>query len=101
MLARPTRGITGGDRVSIVPLGNHAGLRTEQRALGDVVAARRAEPARLEARSTFVESRFARVNGAVQAEVRLLPAERPLPPRGKAPLVDRRRCPRVAGTPSR
>lgn len=69
MWALLTGGITGGVWTSIVLLGNHARLRREQQALGDDVAARRAELARLEARLAFVESRFALMDGAVQAEV--------------------------------
>jgi hypothetical protein len=63
-----TGGITGGVWVSIVLLGNHARLRKEQQALGEDVAARRAELARLESRLAFVESRFALMDGAVETD---------------------------------
>lgn len=69
MWALLTGGITGGIWTSIVLLGNHARLRKEQQALGDDIASRRAELARLEARLAFVESRFALMDGAVQADV--------------------------------
>jgi len=73
-------GITGGVWVSIVLLGNHARLRKEQQALGVDVAARRAELARLESRLAFVESRFALMDGVIQAEVPQRSGERtPLP----------------------
>lgn len=64
-----TGGITGGVWTSIVLLGNQARLRKEQQALGDDVAARRAELALLEVRLAFVESRFALVDGAIQTEL--------------------------------
>ena len=64
-----TGGITGGIWTSIVLLGNQARLRKEQQSLGDDVAARRAELARLEARLAFVESRFALMDGAIQTDV--------------------------------
>jgi t-SNARE complex subunit (syntaxin) len=68
-----TGGITGGVWVSIVLLGNHARLRKEQQALGEDVAARHAELARLEARLAFIESRFQRLDGAVQRELEAPP----------------------------
>jgi len=75
-----TGGITGGVWVSIMLLGNHARLRREQQALGDDVAGRRAELARLEARLEFVESRFALMDGAMHAEVQQRAGEgTPLP----------------------
>lgn len=64
-----TGGITGGVWTSIVLLGNQARLRKEQQSLGDDVAARRAELARLEARLAFVESRFALMDGAIRTEM--------------------------------
>ncbi len=64
-----TGGITGGVWTSIVLLGNQARLRKEQQALGDDVASRRAELARLEARLAFVESRFALMDGAIRTQV--------------------------------
>jgi hypothetical protein len=64
-----TGGITGGVWTSIVLLGNQARLRKEQQSLGDDVAARRAELARLEARLAFVESRFALMDRAMQTEL--------------------------------
>ena len=64
-----TGGITGGAWTSIVLLGNQARLRKEQQSLGDDVAARRAELARLEARLAFVESRFALMDRAMQTEL--------------------------------
>jgi hypothetical protein len=78
-----TGGITGGAWVSIVLLGNHARLRKAQQSLDLDVAARRAELARLEARLAFVESRFALMDGAMQAEVQQRSGERtPLPDGG-------------------
>jgi hypothetical protein len=68
-----TGGITGGVWTSIVLLGNQARLRKEQQSLGEDVAARRAELARLEARLAFVESRFALMDGAIRTE--LTPAD--------------------------
>lgn len=69
MWALLTGGITGGIWTSIVLLGNQARLRKEQQSLGEDVAARRAELARLEARLAFVESRFALMDGAIQTEL--------------------------------
>jgi hypothetical protein len=63
-----TGGITGGVWTSIVLLGNQARLRREQQSLSDDIAGRRAELARLEARLAFVESRFALMDGAIQAD---------------------------------
>ena len=65
-----TGGITGGVWTSIVLLGNQARLRKEQQALGDDIAARRAELARLEGRLAFVESRFALMDGAIERGLR-------------------------------
>ena len=88
MWALLTGGITGGVWVSIILLGNHSRLRREQQALGDDVAARRAELARLEARLAFVESRFAGVDDAVRAEVLLSPDGRPMSPDGTSRAAD-------------
>jgi len=64
-----TGGITGGVWTSIVLLGNQARLRKEHQSLGDDVAARRAQLARLETRLAFVESRFAVLDGAIQTDL--------------------------------
>jgi hypothetical protein len=80
-----TGGITGGIWTSIVLLGNQSRLRKEQQALGDDVAARRAELARLEARLAFVESRFALMDGAIQTDV-----AQPVPARSEVPVPRQR-----------